>query len=128
MSRAVKSFFIPVIHRPPGAMRHVAAPELPSQGGRARAMGHVAAPELPSQKGRAQSHVTRGSTRAHIVKEARSGAEGYVTASELISPRRQGPGPRDTWWRRSPPLQKYVIQKYSLRDSEWMYVLLIVLI
>jgi hypothetical protein len=70
-------------------------------------MGHVAAPKLPSQEGRAQSHMIRGSTRAHLSKEARSevaghvahadahlskearsGAEGHVAASELTSVRR----------------------------------------
>jgi hypothetical protein len=33
--RAAKPSFIPVVHSPSGAMGHVAAPELPSQEGRA---------------------------------------------------------------------------------------------
>jgi hypothetical protein len=61
--RAAKPFFIPVLHSPPGVVGHVAALE-------------------------AQSRGTRGSTRAHLIKEARSGAEGHATASELTSARR----------------------------------------
>jgi hypothetical protein len=30
MPRAAKAFFIPVVHNPPGAVRHMTAPELPS--------------------------------------------------------------------------------------------------
>jgi hypothetical protein len=70
-------------------------------------VGHVAAPELPSQEGRARSHRTRGSTRAHLFKEVRIEAEGHVTVAELTSARRGGPGPRDTWWCRSPPLPSW---------------------
>jgi hypothetical protein len=77
--RAAKPLFIPMVHSPPGAM------------------GHVAELELPSQEGRAQSCGTRGSTEPHLVKEARSRAEGRVAAPELTSARRQGPEPRDTW-------------------------------
>jgi hypothetical protein len=106
---AVKSFFIPVVHNPLGAVRHVAAPE------------------LPSQEGKGQSRGTRGSTGAHLVKEARSGAEGYVAAPELTSARRRGPGPRDTWWHRSPPLQGGVVRSYNLRGRAWMHALLLVL-
>jgi hypothetical protein len=68
-------------------------------------VGHVAAPELPSQKGRAQSRGTRGSTGAYLSKEARSGAEGHMIALELTSVRKRGPGPRDTWQHWSLPLQ-----------------------
>jgi hypothetical protein len=76
--RTAKSFFILVVHSPPGAV------------------GHVAAPELPSQEGRAWRHETRGSTGTHLVKEAKSEAEGHVAASELTSAMRRGPGPWDT--------------------------------
>jgi hypothetical protein len=62
-----------------------------------RAMGHVTAPELLSQEGRARSRGTRGSTGAHLVKQARSGADGHVAASELTSARRRGLEPWDTW-------------------------------
>jgi hypothetical protein len=58
--RAAKPFFIHVVHSPPGAV------------------GHVAAPELPSQEGRAQSRGTRGSTGAHLSNEVRSRAEGRM--------------------------------------------------
>jgi hypothetical protein len=85
--RAAKPFFIPVVHSPPGAV------------------GHVASPELPSQEGRAQSPGTRGSAGAHLSKEARSGAAGHMAAPELTSARRRGSELRDTWWRRSLPQQ-----------------------
>jgi hypothetical protein len=55
-------------------------------------VGHVAAPELPSQEGRARSHRTCGSTGAHLFKEVRIEAEGHVTVAELTSVRRRGPG------------------------------------
>jgi hypothetical protein len=80
-------FFIPVVHSLLGAV------------------GHVAASELPSQEGRTRSHGTRGSTGAHLSKEARSGAEGHMIALELTSARKRGPGPRDTWQHWSLPLQ-----------------------
>jgi hypothetical protein len=70
MPRAAKPLFIPVVHNPPGAV------------------GHMAAPKIPSQEGRARSHGTRVSTRAHLIKEARSKAEGHVAAPELTSVRR----------------------------------------
>jgi hypothetical protein len=65
--RAVKHFFIPVVHIPSGAV------------------GHVAALKLPSQEGRAPSCGTRGSTGAHLSNEARSGATGHVTVPEPTS-------------------------------------------
>jgi hypothetical protein len=76
--RAARYFFISVVHSPLGAVGHVAASEFSSWGGRAR------------------SHGTRDSTRAHLVKEARSGAEGHVAAPELTSAMRRAPGPWDT--------------------------------
>jgi hypothetical protein len=54
----------------------------------------VTAPELSSQGGRARSHVTCGSVGAHLGREARSGVEERVAAPELNSARRRGPGPR----------------------------------
>jgi hypothetical protein len=96
---ATRPFFIPVVHSPLGAAGYVAAPELSSQGGRAR------------------SHGTRGSARAHLDREARSGAEehvaaselnsrggevrGHVVASEPTSAGRRGLELRNTWQRRS---------------------------
>jgi hypothetical protein len=77
--RAAKPFFIPVVHSPLGAV------------------GHVTAPELPLQGGRAWSHGTHGSTGAHLDREARSRAKGYVVARELTSVRRHGSGPWDMW-------------------------------
>jgi hypothetical protein len=63
--RTAKPLFIPMVHSPPEAVRHVTAPE------------------LPYQKSRAPSRKTRGSTGAHLIKEARSGAKGHMTAPEL---------------------------------------------
>jgi hypothetical protein len=88
---------------------------------------HVAAPKLPSQEGRAQTHGTRGSTGAHLVKEAKTGAEGHVAASELTSARRRGPRPQDTWWHQSPLLQGGVVRSYNLCGSAWMHALLLIL-
>jgi hypothetical protein len=87
----------------------------------------VAAPELPSQGGRARSHGTRGSTKANLVKGARSRAERYVAVPELTSARRRGPGPQDMWRRRSPPLQGGVVQSYNVYGSVYMHALLLVL-
>jgi hypothetical protein len=109
LPRAAKPFFILVVHSHLGAV------------------GHVAAPELPSQEGRARSRGIRGSTGAHLVKEARSGAEGHVAAPELTSARRRDPGPRDMWWRWSLPLQGGMVQSYILRGSTWMHTMFLVL-
>jgi hypothetical protein len=61
---ATSPFFIPVVHNPLGAVGYMAAPELSSQGGEAG---------------------PRGSVRAHLDREARSGAEEHVAALELSS-------------------------------------------
>jgi hypothetical protein len=103
-----RHFFIPVVYSPLGDVGYVAASELSSRGGRAR------------------SHGTCGSTDAHLVREARSGAEGHVAAPELTLTRRRGPGSRDMWWRRSPPLQGGVVRRYNVRGSTWMHALLLV--
>jgi hypothetical protein len=118
--RAARPFFISVVHIPLGGVGYVAALELSSQGGEARAtwqlgahLGrearseteeHVAASELSSRGGRARSHGTRSNVKAHFSREARLGAEEHVAAPELNSARRRGPGPRATWRLRSPPL------------------------
>jgi hypothetical protein len=60
VSRAAKHFFIPVVHSPLGGVGDVVALELSPRGSRAR------------------SHGTRGSARAHLGREARSGAEGHM--------------------------------------------------
>jgi hypothetical protein len=109
VSGAARPFFIPVVHSPLGVVGYVATPELSSRGGRAR------------------SHGTRGSTGAHLIREARFGAEGHVTVTELTSTRRRGLGPRDTWWRRSPPLHEGVVRSYSVRDNAWLHALLLIL-
>jgi hypothetical protein len=109
VSGAARPFFIPVVHSPLGTV------------------GYVAAPKLSSRGGRAQSHGTRDSTGAHLVREARFRAECHVTATELTSTRRRGLGPRDTWWRRSPPLHGGVVRRYSVRGSVWLHDLLLIL-
>jgi hypothetical protein len=68
--RAAKTFFIPVVHSPLGAV------------------GYVAALEFSLWGGRAQSHGIRGSARAHLNREVRSGAEESVVAPELNLARR----------------------------------------
>jgi hypothetical protein len=64
---------------------------------------NVAAPELSSQGGRARSHGTCDSVGVHLDREARSGDEKHVTVPELNSVSRRHPGPRDTWQHRSSP-------------------------
>jgi hypothetical protein len=64
-----------------------------------RAVGHVVAPEIPSQEGRALSRGTRGSTGAHLSKEAWSTAAGHVAAPEPTSAGRCGPKLQLTWQR-----------------------------
>jgi hypothetical protein len=95
---------------------YVAAPELSSQGDRARNHGirgsvgahlsrearskaeeHVAAPELNLVRRR--GHGTRGSTGAHLGREARSEAEEHVEVPELTSIGRSGPELQGTWQR-----------------------------
>jgi hypothetical protein len=107
--RTAKLFFIHVVHIPPGVV------------------GHVAALELPSQEGRARGYGTHGDAGAHLSKEVRFRAEEHVAAPELTSARRRGPGPQDTWWLRSPPLQGGVARSYNLRGNVWMHALLLVL-
>jgi hypothetical protein len=46
-AREAKSFIIPVVHSPPGAMGHVAAPELPSQEGTTLSCGTHGSPGAP---------------------------------------------------------------------------------
>jgi hypothetical protein len=160
----LKPFFIPMVHSPSGAVGHLAAPELPSQEGRAPRRGtrgstgaplsgrqspepwdtwqHRSSPrrrqgpELrdmwqrrssPQQGSEVRGRGTCGGAGAHLCREVRSGAEGHVAVPELTSARRRGPGPRDTWRRRSPPLQGGVIRSYNLRGSAWMHALLLVL-
>jgi hypothetical protein len=81
--RTARPFFIPVVHSPLEAVWYVVAPELSIRGGRAR------------------KHGTRGSTGAHLVREARSGAEGHMAAPELTLSGKQGLELRDTWQHRS---------------------------
>jgi hypothetical protein len=88
----------------------------PLRKGEPRAVGHVAVPKRPSEEGRARSHGTCGRT-GDLVKEARSGAEGHVTALELTSTRRRGPGPWDIWQHRSSPRQGGKVRGRETRGS-----------
>jgi hypothetical protein len=84
---------------------------------RSRAGEHMAAPELSSQGGRARSHGTCGSTGAHLGREARSRAEERVMAPELNSARRRGTGPRATWEHRSSPQQGGEVRGHGTRGG-----------
>jgi hypothetical protein len=116
MSRIAKSFFIPVAHSPPGAVGHVAAPEIPSQEGRAPSRGtrdSTRAPlsgrqspeswdmwqhrSSPRQGGKVRSWGKRGSVGAHLSKEARSSAPEHVVALEPTSAGRCGLKLQFTW-------------------------------
>jgi hypothetical protein len=88
---AARYFFIPITHSPLGVVGYVVAPELNSQGGRAR------------------SHETCGSTEAHLVMKARFRVKGYITASELTSTMRLRLKPQYIWRRRNLTLQRAVI-------------------
>jgi hypothetical protein len=79
--RAAKPFFIHVVHSPPGAMGHVAAPELTST----RRRG----PELrdtwwrrssPQQGGEVRGRGTHGGSGVHLCRELWSEATAYVAA------------------------------------------------
>jgi hypothetical protein len=59
----------------------------------------------PRQGGKVRSRGTHDSAGAQLNKEARSENMGHMAAPELTSARRRGPGLRNTWWRRSLPLQ-----------------------
>jgi hypothetical protein len=50
MIRTTKSFFIPVVHGPPGAVGHVASPKPPLRKAEPGAMGHVAASKFTSSR------------------------------------------------------------------------------
>jgi hypothetical protein len=75
------------------------------------------ASELSSRGGRARSHGTRGNARAHLGREARSGAEERVAAPELNSARRRGPGSWATWQHRSSPQQGGEVRGHGTRGG-----------
>jgi hypothetical protein len=79
------------------------------------------------QRGEVQGHRTRDSAEAHLSKETRFEAEGYMATAKLTSTRRRGPGSQDMWWLRGLPLQGGVVRSYSLRDNAWMHALLLIL-
>jgi hypothetical protein len=79
------------------------------------------------QGGNVQNWEIRDSDGAHLSKEARSGAGGHVSTSELTSARMQGSELRNMWWHRNLPLHGGVVQSYSLYDSAWMHAIFLVL-
>jgi hypothetical protein len=101
-----KPFFIPIVHSPSEAVDTWQHQSSPLRNAEPQTMGHVAAPELPSQEGRARSHGTHGGTGAHFGKEARSGATVHVVALEPTYVGRRGPELRDTWQRQRSPQQR----------------------
>jgi hypothetical protein len=107
---ATRPFFIPVVHSPLGVVgmwQHRSSPLGEARPGprasvrahldreaRSGAEEYMAAPDVSSQGGRARSHGTCVSAGAHLDREVRSRAEERVAAPELNSARRRGPGPR----------------------------------
>jgi hypothetical protein len=74
-----------------GAMGYVAAPEPTSTGRRDPKLRNMWQRRSSTQQGgEARSHVTRGSTGAHLSKEVRSEAAGHVVAPEPTSAGRCG--------------------------------------
>jgi hypothetical protein len=96
-----------------GAAGHVEPPKLTSIGRRGSELQgtwqRVNARPAPCFDLKLVCGGTQSAGYRHRRKEARSGAEGYVSASELTSVRRRGPRPWDTSWLRSPPLQGGVV-------------------
>jgi hypothetical protein len=68
------------------------------------------------------SHGTRGSTGAHLSREARFEAIGHVAALELTLIERRGSEPYDTWQRRSPPQTGGQVRNHSSRDSAGVHL------
>jgi hypothetical protein len=95
--RAVKPFFIPVIHSPSGAMGHVAAPELPSQEGRALSRGICGSIRAPLSGRQSLEPWDTWQHRNSPLRKAEPGAEGHMTALELTLSSRQGLELRDMW-------------------------------
>jgi hypothetical protein len=143
VTRADKFFFIHVAHNLPGpwdTWQHRSSRLTKAE---PRAVGHMSTPELPLRKaepwdtwqrrssnqqgGEVRGNRTRGDVGAHLSKEVRSGATGHVAVPVLTSARWRGPGPRNTWRFRRPPLQEVVIRSYNIRGSAWMHALLHVL-
>jgi hypothetical protein len=84
----------------PGAMGHMAAPELTSAGRRGPELRNAWRRRSSTHQGdEAQGHGPRGSTGAHLSKEARSGAMGHAVALKPTSVGRCGPKLQLTWQR-----------------------------
>jgi hypothetical protein len=71
----------------------------------------------PQHGGKIWSRGIRGSTRAHLSKEVRSGAKGHMVAPEFTSTRRRDLGSWDTWQHRSSPHQLGEVWSWGTRDS-----------
>jgi hypothetical protein len=115
--RAAKPFFILVVQSSPGAVGHVAAPELPSLEGRTRSRGTRGSTRAPVSGSEAQSHGTHGNTGAHLSKEARSGVTRHMTASEPTPTARWGPELGNTWQRQISPQQWGEVRGHVSHDS-----------
>jgi hypothetical protein len=90
----------PLREAEPGAMGHVATPEPTSTGRRGSELRNVWRRRSSTQQGdEARGHRPRGSTRAHLSKEVRSGAVGHVVAPEPTSVGRYGPKLQFVWQR-----------------------------
>jgi hypothetical protein len=76
----------PLEEAEPGAMGHMATSEPTSAGMRGPELRNVWQHRSSTQQGdEAQDHGPRGSTRAHLSKEVRSGAAGHMVALEPTS-------------------------------------------
>jgi hypothetical protein len=72
----------------------------------------------PSEKGvRVQSRGARRGPETLLNREAGSGAAGNVAAPDPSRAGMQGPEPRGTWPRRSPPEQGGMVQSHGARGS-----------
>jgi hypothetical protein len=77
VTRAAKSFFVPVVHSPLGAMGYMAAPELSSWGDRAWSLGtRGSSGAALSQKSGVGAQATRGGPGAALRWEAGAEATG----------------------------------------------------
>jgi hypothetical protein len=93
---AARSFFIPVVHNPLGAVG---------------TWQHRSSPLGEARPG------PRGSAGAHLGREARSEAEEHVATPEPTSTGRRGPELRNTWQRRSSTQQGGEAQGHGPRGS-----------
>jgi hypothetical protein len=88
----------PLREAKPGALGHMAAPELTLSGRQGLKLRDTWQHQRsPCQGGKVRSWGTRGSAGAHLDKEARSGAMGHVAAPKPTSVGRFGLKLQRTW-------------------------------